>query len=133
MSVKKTGSPLSSGAEALDPLGGKEDVRGKKTDKSFETALAQVAGEIEKAGANEQTGGPTRTAFQEIAQSANLDTPEGALSAVRDSAQFLVKSRLKENLRDSDEGKKVTEDLSNYIARDPFLHRKILNVLQRLK
>ncbi len=132
MSVKKTGSPLSSGAEALDQLGGKEEIRGKKTESTFESALAQVAGEIEQAGATESTS-PTRSAFQEIAQSANLDTPDGAMSAVKDSAHFLVKSRLKEDLRDSHEGKKVSDDLSIYISKDPFLHKKILSVLQKLK
>ncbi len=124
---------MSSGAEALEQLGGKEEIRGKKTESAFESALAQIAGEIEQAGAGEKSGSPTRTAFQEIAQSADLETPEGALSAVHDSAHFVVKSRLKEDLRESVEGKKVTEDLSSYISKDPFLHKKILNLLQRLK
>ncbi len=49
MSVKKTGSPFSSGAESLDPLGGKEELRGgEKVSKNFEAALAEVAGQIEQ-------------------------------------------------------------------------------------
>lgn len=134
MSIKKTSSPLSSGAESLDPLGGKDELqRSGKVDKSFEAALAEVTGQIEQAGANEQTESPARSAFQQIAQNANLDSPEGAMSAVRESAQFLVSSRLKGDLKDSDQGRKISEELSNYISKDPFMHRKILGILQRLK
>lgn len=135
MSIKKTSSPLSSGSEALEPLGGKEKSPdgASKIDKSFEAALAQVTGEIKQAGDSAQTESPTRSAFQQIAADANLDSSEGALAAVRESAHFLVNSRLKEGLRDSAQGKKVSDELSDYIAKDPFLHRKILSVLQRLK
>lgn len=134
MAIKKTDLPLTGGADSLDPLGAKEAVQGGgKVDKSFETALAEVAGQIEQVGAGEKTGGATRAAFEQIASKANLDSPEGATKAVRESARFLVSSRLKEGLRESEQGKKVSEDLSNYISRDPFMHRKILGILQKLK
>lgn len=134
MSVKKTSSPLSSGTESIDQLANNEEIkRGGKVDKNFEAALAEVAGQLDQAGAAEQSNSPTRSAFQEIASNANLDSPEGAFSAVKESAHFLVSTRLKEDLRDSDQGKKISEDLSNYISKDPFMHRKILNILQRLK
>lgn len=134
MSIKKTSSPLSSGAESLDPLGGKDELqRGGKVDKSFEATLAEVSGELEQAGAGGKSESPARSAFQEIAKNANLDSPEGAMSAVRESAEFLVSSRLKGDLKDSEQGKKISEDLSNYISKDPFMHRKILGILQRLK
>lgn len=133
MSVKKTGSPLSSGAESLDPLGGKEEIRGGKVSKSFESALAEVAGQIEQAGSAGQTDGATKTAFKEIAGNSNLETSDGALTAVRESAGFLVKSRLKEDMRDSEEGQKVTDELSEYISKDPYMHRKLLGILQKLK
>ena len=134
MSVKKTSSPLSSGAESLDPLGGKEEIgRGGKIEKNFEAALAEIAGQIEQTGAGAQAASPTRTAFEQIAANANLDSQEGAMSAVRESAQFLVSSRLKDELRDSDEGRRITEDLSAYISKDPLMYRKILGILQRLK
>lgn len=134
MAIKKTGSPLSSGAESLDPLGGKDKVRGGgKVDKNFETALAEAAGQIEQAGTSEKADSPTRSAFQQIASNANLNSPEGAMFAVRESARFLVSSRLKDEMRDSEQGKKISEDLSNYISKDPFMHRKILRILQGLK
>lgn len=133
MSIKKTSSPFSSGAEALEPLGGKEEVRGKKIEAGFEAALAGIAGDIEQAGNTAQTVSPTGSAFQEIAARANLESKEGAFSAVRESARLLVKSRLKEDLRDSEAGKKMSVELSDYIAKDPFMHRKILSILKNLK
>jgi hypothetical protein len=134
MAIKKTGSPLSSDAKPIDQLGAKDEIRhGGKVEKSFETALAEVAGQIEKAGAGEKSDSPTRTAFQQIASNANLDSPEGAMTAVRESARFLVSSRLMNGMSDTEQGKKISEDLSHYISKDPFLHRKILGILQRLK
>lgn len=134
MSIKKTSSPLSSGAESLEPLGASEKLSGGgKIDKSFEATLADVTGEIEQAADAAQAESPTRSALARIAAGANLDSAEGALAAVRESAHFLVKSRLKENLRESAQGRKISDELGNYIVRDPFLHRKILSVLQRLK
>ncbi len=134
MSVKKTSSPLSSGSESLDQIGGKDELlRGGKVDKNFEAALAEVAGQLDKAGATDDANSPTRSAFQKIASDANLDSPEGSMSAVRESAHFLVSSRLQDGLRETDQGKKISDDLSNYISKDPFMHRKILTILQRLK
>jgi len=134
MSIKKTSSPLSSGAESLEPLGASEKLPGSgKIGRNFEATLADVTGEIEQAADSAQTESSTRNAFAQIAAGANLNSPEGALAAVRESAHFLVKSRLRENLRDSPQGRKISDELGNYIVRDPFLHRKILSVLQRLK
>lgn len=133
MAIKKTGSPLSSGAEGLDPLGGKDVRGGEKVERSFESALAEVAGQLEQAAGTEQSDSPTRAAFARIASDANLDSPEGAQTAVRESARFLVSSRLRDEVRDSDEGRRISDDLSAYISKDPFLNRKILGILQRLK
>lgn len=134
MSIKKTSSPLSSGAESLEQLGASEKLPGSgKIDKIFEATLAAVTGEIEQAADASPTESPTHNALAQIAAGANLNSAESALAAVRESAHFLVKSRLKENLRESPQGKKISDELGNYIVRDPFLQRKILSVLQRLK
>lgn len=133
MSVKKTSSPLSGGAEAIDPLGGKDELQSGRIEKNFETALAELAGQVGQSQESEPASSPTRLAFQQIAAGANLDSPEGAMSAVRESAEILVNSSLGENVRNSDQGRKITEDLSGYISRDPLMHRKILDILQRLK
>ena len=133
MSVKKTSSPLSSGAEAIEQLGAKEKLQRGKVEKNFEAALAEVAGQIEQTAGNEKTSNPTQIALRQIAANLNLDSPEEVMSAVRESAHFIVNSRLDGNLRDSEGGKKVSADLSEYISKDPFMYRKILGILQRLK
>lgn len=132
MSVKKTDSiNRSGGAERLD---GKEKIRGgEKVSKTFESALVEAASQIEQAGNTENADGVTKTAFTEIAGNSDLDTPEGALSAVRESAVFLVKSRLNENFRNSEQGQKITDEITDHIAKDPYLNRKILGILQKLK
>ena len=133
MSVKKTSSPLSSGAEALEPLSPKDELQRGKIEKNFEAALAEVAGQVDQTSESGQASSPARSALSQIASGSDLNTPEGAMQAVRESARFLVDSRLNEELRDSSQGKKMIDDLSEYIAKDPFMHRKILSILHRVK
>ncbi|NNE65823.1 MAG: hypothetical protein HKN33_04590 [Pyrinomonadaceae bacterium] len=133
MSVKKTGSPFTSGAEPLEPLGSKESKRTDKAEGSFESALADLEGQMEQVGRTSDSGSTERSALGSIASDAQLDTPEGAFGAVKESAGFLVKSRLTEEFLESEQGKKVADDISEFIARDPFMHKKLLGILQRLK
>ena len=133
MSVKKTGSPFASGPESLEPLGGKDLKRTDKAEGSFESTLADLEGQLEQVGQSSNSGSTERSALGSIASGAHLDTPDGAFGAVKESAGFLVKSRLHEKFLNSDHGKKLAEDISDFIARDPFMHKKILGILQRLK
>ena len=133
MSVKKTSSPFSSGAESLEPLSQKETKKAGKTESSFEAALSDVEGQLDGADGTSESSSAERTALNDIASNSDLGTPEGAFGAVKESAGFLVKTRLDEKFSDSEQGEKLTEDLSDYIARDPFMHRKLLGILQRLK
>jgi hypothetical protein len=132
MSVKGPRSPLSSGAESLEPLSPQDLQRAVKSDK-FEAALAQLANQIEQGGQAEAAANPARSALGQIAGSADLNTPEGAFAAVRESARFLVKSRLQEKYKDTEQGEKASDELSEYVAQDPFLHRRVLGILQKLK
>ncbi len=133
MSVKKTSSPFSSGAESIEPVSHKDLRKTGKSEASFEAALSDIEGQLEQAGQSGQSLSPERSALSNIASNAQLDTPEGAFCAVKESADFLVKSRIDEQFGESDQGRKITQDLSDYIARDPFMHRKLLGILQRLK
>jgi hypothetical protein len=133
MAIKKTDLPLTGGAQPLDRLDGKDGIEGGKVEKSFSATLAEVAGQIEQAAGSERADSAVRAAFEQIALNTDLDSPEEAMTAVRESARFLVKSRLNDGLRDTEQGRKISEDLSSYISRDPFMHRKILGILQRLK
>lgn len=133
MAIKKTDLPLTGGADALEKLDGKERIEGGKVEKSFSATLAEVAGQIEQVAGSEKAESAVRAAFRQIALNTNLDSPEDAMTAVRESARFLVTSRLNDGLRDTEQGRKISEDLSGYISSDPFLHRKILGILQNLK
>lgn len=133
MSVKKTGSPFASGADPLEPLGGKDLKRTDKAEGSFKSALDDLEGQLEQVGQTSNSGSTEKSALGSIASGAQLDTPEGAFGAVKESAGFLVKSKLHDGFLESEQGKKMADDISDFIARDPFMHKKILGILQRLK
>lgn len=130
MKVNRPGSPLSSGAEPLEPLDPKqlqEAVRGER----FAAALSNL--EAQGAGAAGGADNPVRAALEEIAQSSNLANSEGAATAVRESARHMIRSRLHEKFRQSEQGQKIIEKLSEYVASDPLLNSKLLAILQKLK
>lgn len=133
MSVKKTGSRDLGGAEPLKPTSRKDLERAEKAEGSFKSAMAELGGHIEQMGRASDSGSAERSALGSIASRAQLDSADGAFGAVKESAGFLIESRLNKVLLESEEGKKLTEDISDFIARDPYLHQKILGVLQRLK
>jgi hypothetical protein len=131
MKVKGPGSPLSSGAEPLEPLDPKELQKALKGER-FSAALSQLEAQA-SAGHTEGAGNPTRAALEKIARDANLSTGEGATSAVRESARFMIRTRLHEKFLQSDEGDNLVEGLSEFVTSDPLLKAKLLGILQRLK
>lgn len=133
MSIKKTSLPPSNGAESINRLGSKEEIKDGKIEKSFEAALAEVAGQIEGTSEISNINSQTHVALRQIALSLNLNSNDEAMSAVRQSAHFLVNSRLEEKLRETEKGKKITDDLTDFISNDPLIYRKILGILKRLK
>jgi hypothetical protein len=134
MSVKKTGSPLASGAEPIEQLGSKDNVsRTDKVDKKFEAALADAAAELDQAVGATATQSELQAEFKRIAGSTNFDSPEGEAAAIQESAQVLVHSRLGAGFRKTSQGREVAERLSKYVASDPFLHRKLRDILHQLK
>lgn len=131
MSVKGPVSPLSSGAEALEPLDSKE--RLQKANGSF-------AKEIDRAlenAATEATSGaadsPTLQGLKDIATSANFLTEQQTEAAIRESARFMIKSRIKEKFQEQDGVTEMLDELSEFVTKDPLLHRKLKNILERLK
>jgi len=129
MKVNRPGSPLSSGAEPLDPLDPKELQRALKGER-FAAALSQF--EAQAAG----TGGaqnPVRSALEEIARGSDLSSGEGASAAVRESARFMIRSRLQEKFRQTEQGETLVERMSEFVTADPLLNAKLLVILQRLK
>ncbi len=130
MKVNRPGSPLSSGAEPVEPLDAKELQQALKSER-FNAALAQL--EAQAAGEASEASSPARAALAQIADTANLSSSEGAAAAVRESARFMVRSRLGERFRDTEQASTLVERLSEFVASDPLLHSKLLGILQKVK
>jgi hypothetical protein len=130
MKVNRPGSPLSSGAESVEPLDAKELQNALKTER-FSAALAQL--EAQAAGSTGGTSSPVRAALAQIADASNLSSSEGAAAAVRESARFMVRTRLNDKFRESEQGSTLVERLSEFVASDPLLHSKLLGILQKVK
>lgn len=133
MSVKGPSSPLSSGAEPLEPLSPNELQKVVKGGQ-FESQLAALDAAASD-GAQGVSGETSESvnALRQIASGANLENPAEALGAIKESARFMISSRIQENFRQSEQGGKLVEDLSNHVATDPLLQRKMLRILERLK
>lgn len=119
MKVNKSKSPFVSGADAPDEKDIAKAVKGEK----FADALSALDSTAESAPSE------TRAAFTAIAGQYDLSDEENRQKAVRESAEFLVKSRLSEKYKDSE---KAIKDLGKYVAEDPFLKSKLLSILQKL-
>ncbi len=132
MGVKGPTSPLSSGAEQLESLGSK-DVRELIKAEKFEKALAELEGKPQESGKSEQPKSEGFSAMQSIASNYDLGDSESAMVAVKQSAQFMIGTRLKKDFRESNEGKKMVDDLSDSVSNDPSLNRRILGILQKMK
>lgn len=120
MKVNKTKTTYVGGADAPTE---KEILKAVKGDK-FANALSA----IESATA-EGASSPTQTALTEIAVKYDLSDEQSRQSAVEDSAEFLIKSRLKEEHRKSE---KTVRELTQFVSEDAFLKSKLLSILQKL-
>jgi hypothetical protein len=134
MKIKGPGSPLSGGAEPLESLDPRELRKVVESDR-FASALSQLEGEAATSG-TAQTGGTanaTRAALAEIAGSSNLSSSEGAATAVRESARHMIRTRLSEKYRETEQGQKLVKELGEYVASDPLLKLKLLSILQKIQ
>lgn len=122
MKVNKPKSTFLSGTDAPDEKDIKKALKGEK----FADALSA----LDSAASSEAATGPTHTALSAIAAQYDLLNEENKEDALRESSEFLVKSRLNEKYQKSE---KVIKDLGEYITNDPFLKNKMLSILQRLR
>ena len=76
---------------------------------------------------------PTRTALTEIARAADLETVDGQTVAVRKSAQWIIRSKFKKNLRSTRQADQVVEELGEQVTADPIFRRKILSILDQIQ
>jgi hypothetical protein len=132
MKVKGPQSPLSSGgAESLDPRDLRKAVKGG----SFAEALSNLEAGDSTPATTQATGasGVTASALEQIARGADLTSEEDARRAVRESARLLIHSTLGHGHRETEQAADLIENLSEYVAEDPFLKSKLLNILKKLK
>ena len=102
MKINRPGDPLSGSTEPLDPRDLQNLVKGER----FEAVLSELEG---MASANEspesaegaQMSG-TRAALSQIARGADLTNAGQSLVAVRDSARYMIRSRLSRQYRNQE-------------------------------
>jgi hypothetical protein len=68
-----------------------------------------------------------------IASGADLANAGQSVMAVRESARYMISSRLSKQYRETEEGERVIEGLSEYVASDPLLKSKLLSILKKVK
>ena len=134
MSVKGPTSPLSSGAEPLEPLDSKDlqkTVQSGKFASELSQALESAA--TEAAGETAQTDSPTLQGLKGIAANADFATEEKLQSAIRESAKFMIKSRIQDKFKERESVSDMLDELSEFVTKDPLLNRKLKSILERLK
>jgi hypothetical protein len=133
MKINRPGDPLSGSTEPIDPRDLQNLVKGER----FEAVLSELEGQAGPGTANTVDNAvamsATRAALARIASEADLANAGQSLSAVRESARYMISSRLSKQYRKTEEGERVIEGLSEYVASDPLLKSKILSILQKVK
>ena len=126
MKVNKPKSPYVSGTDAPDEKDIAKAVKGEK----FADALAALdSNAIDGNAATDAT----RATLAQIASQSDLTSDDGISTALRQSAEILVKSRLSDRFKESDKGEQTVKDLTNFVSDDPFFKTKLLSVLQKLR
>lgn len=121
MKINKTKSPFVGGADAPTEKEIAKAIKGEK----FADALSA----LETASTADGAPSATQTALAQIASQYDLSNEQNQQNALEESAEFLIKSRLKDEYKNSE---KVIKDLRNFVTDDPFLKTKLLSVLQKL-
>ena len=133
MKINRPGDPLTGATEPIDPRDLQNLVKGER----FEAVLSELEGQAGASVANTVDNSvamsATRAALARIASGADLANAGQSLSAVRESARYMISSRLSKQYRQTEEGERVIEGLSEYVASDPLLKSKILSILQKVK
>ncbi len=126
MKVNKPKSPYVSGTDAPDE---KDIAKAVKGERFADTLAALDAGDVN--GSDRLN--PTREVLAQIASQSDLSSDDGISTALRQSAEILVKSRLSDRFKESDKGVQTVKDLTNFVSDDPFFKTKLLSVLQKLR
>ena len=122
MKVNKSKSPFA--GESVNAPDEKDIAKAVKGEKFAETLSA-----LESEPAADGAPNATRAALSTIVAQYDLSDEENRQSALQESAEFLIKSRLNEEYQKSE---KIVQELGKYVTEDPFLKTKLLSVLQKL-
>lgn len=112
---------------------------GEKVNDKFSSLISQLGEQLTPAAltgnspANSAALAPTRAALAQIASLYNLSLAEEATAAVRRSARLLITNRLDKKLLGKQKTEEMIDDLSEYVASDPLLKGKLLDILERAK
>lgn len=126
MKVNKPKSPYVGGADAPDA---KDIAKAVKGEKFADTLSALASGEA----AGDVSLNSTREVLAQIALQTDLNNDASVSAALQESAEILVKSRLSDKFKQSEQSEKIVKDLSVFVSDDPFLKTKLLSVLQKLR
>ena len=133
MKINRPGDPLGGSTEPLDPRDLQNLVKGER----FEAVLSELESLSSAEAPAEASGAPqtsgTRAALAQIAGGADLANGGQALRAVRESARYMIRSRLSRQYRETKEGERLIDGLSEYVSSDPLLKSKLLSILQKVK
>ncbi len=132
MKVNRPRSPLGSSAEPLEPLSPRDLQRAAKSEQ-FNADLSQLEAQLGTQKPTAAARSATRTTLEQIAGGANLMSSEGAAAAVRESARYMIRSRLSERYRDTEHGTRLIEEMSEYVTNDQSLKARLLAILKRIK
>lgn len=133
MSVKRPGSALSSGAESLEPIDSK-DLRKSVTGGQFASQLDALETAAASGGDGaEGTESASMQSLRQIASNTDLSSDGQVQAAIRESACLLINSRINEKFRKQEKVAGMVEELSDFVADDPFLGMKLKKILERLK
>ncbi|HEX2269824.1 MAG TPA: hypothetical protein VHH35_09825 [Pyrinomonadaceae bacterium] len=133
MKINRPGDPLTGSTDPLEPRDLQNVVKGERFEAVLSELEAQAGATAGNSVDNSTAMSATRAALSRIAKEADLANASQALSAVRESARFMISSRLSDQYRTTEEGERLIEGLSEYVASDPLLKSKILSILQKVK
>ncbi|MEJ7709049.1 MAG: hypothetical protein WKF84_04140 [Pyrinomonadaceae bacterium] len=96
------------------------------------SGIENRGGSIEPVGTSFEKSA-MRAVLLRVSQTSDLSEKGGAEAAVLDSARHLIRLQLGERFSDTGQGEQLIEELSRFVANDPPLKAKLLNILKSMQ
>ncbi len=123
----------------VDPLDPRDPTTATPSSPHKGERFGRILSGVESRGENDEPGGTSlqksamRAALLMVSRTLNLSEKGGAEAAVLDSARHLIRSQLGERSSNSEQGERLIEELSGFVANDPPLKAKLLNILKSVQ